>query len=100
MLFSKLTDPAPAKADEWVLRYRGGEQVIERLIDGEKIKLDSHISRKSCTEISRVGTHRRARNGGAQLTHARTRQDPAASGLTPAVGIPVAEVFNFISDHV
>ena len=81
--------------------YRGGEQVIERLIDGEKIKLDSHISRKSCTEISRVGTHRRARNSGAQLTHARTRQDRAVRpGVTPAVGIAVAEVFNFISDHV
>ena len=44
---------------------RGGEQVIERLIEGEKIKLDSQISRKSCTEISRVETHRRPRNSGA-----------------------------------
>ena len=47
-----------------VLR-RGGEQVIERLIEGEKIELDSKISRKSCTEISRVETRRRPRNSGA-----------------------------------
>src|SRR5262249_23323096 len=49
----------------------------------EKIKLDSHISRKSCTEISRVGTHRRARNSGAQLTHARTRQTRSTIGRNP-----------------
>ena len=52
--------------EAWSPSRRGGEQVIERLIDGEKIELGSHISRKSCTEISRVGTHRRARNSGAQ----------------------------------
>ena len=101
MLFSKLTDPAPAKLTNGFVRYRGGEQVIERLIDGEKIKLDSYISRKSCTEISRVGTHRRARNSGAQ---ADLRPYPAGprrvSEVTPAVGIPVTEAFNFISDHV
>src|SRR5262249_61131813 len=43
---------------------RGGEQVIERLIEREKIELDCHITRKSCIEISRVATHRRARNSG------------------------------------
>src|SRR6516165_6215961 len=75
--------PGACKGDEWWnAKLRGGEricacggeQVIERLIDGEKIKLGSHISRKSCIEISRVGTHRRARNSGAQVSHARTHK--------------------------
>ena len=63
----------------------GGEQVIERLIEGEKIELDSHISRKSCTEISRVDTRRRARNSGAQADLRPYPADPPPAGLTPAI---------------
>ena len=44
---------------------RGGEQVIERLIECEKIELDGNITRKSCIEISRVETCRRPRKSGA-----------------------------------